>query len=125
MRIGTQRGLSTSGKRVQHQNEKALTVFRYVDLYKAYSSILSEALKNLRNISARRRAEKEVPEVKAVLEKSTRTDVQQDETLLTRIERETLGEWEDKEKRLTVLESRVEDLVFILRDLAVHGIEDE
>ncbi|KAF6765012.1 RNA polymerase III subunit RPC82 helix-turn-helix domain-containing protein [Ephemerocybe angulata] len=96
----------------------------YVDLYKAYAAILEDTFKTLYNISARRRAEREAPEVKAVLEKSQRTDVQQDESLLTRIERETLRDWEAKEQKLTVLESRVEELVFILRDLAVHGIED-
>ena len=98
---------------------------RYVDLYKAYSRILADAFKTLYNISLRRRAEREVPEVKAVLDKRERTDVQQDQGLLTRIERETLAEWERKEQKLTVLESRVEELVFIMKDLAVHGIEDD
>ena len=81
-------------------------------------------MKTLYNISARRRAEREVPEVKTVLDKASRTDVQQDQSLLTRMERETLKEWEEKEQKLTVLESRVEELVFLLRDLAVHGIEE-
>jgi DNA-directed RNA polymerase III subunit RPC3 len=81
-------------------------------------------LKTLYNISARRRAEREVPEVKTVLDKASRTDVQQDQGLLTRMEREVLQEWEEKEQKLTVLENRVESLVFLLRDLAVHGIEE-
>ncbi|TFK25069.1 hypothetical protein FA15DRAFT_668942 [Coprinopsis marcescibilis] len=94
----------------------------YVDLYKGYSSLLAGAYKILYNIGQRRRAEREASDVKAVLEKSLRTDVQQDESLLTRMERETLKEWEDRELRLTVLESRAEETVFILKDLAVHGI---
>jgi len=97
----------------------------YVDLYKAYTSALGNAYKTLYNISARRRAEREATEVKTVLEKSLRTDVQQDESLLTRMEREVLKEWRGRDLRLTVLESRVEESVFILRDLAVHGIADE
>lgn len=60
-----------------------------------------------------------------MLEKSARTDVQQDESLLTRMEREILQEWRERDMRLTVLESRVEEAVFILKDLAVHGIGDD
>ncbi|EAU88388.2 hypothetical protein CC1G_05154 [Coprinopsis cinerea okayama7 len=97
----------------------------YVDLYKAYSSLLGNAYKTLYNISARRRAEREVTEVKTILEKSLRTDVQQDENLLTRMEREVLQQWRERETRLTVLESRVEEAVFILKDLAVHGLGDD
>lgn len=43
----------------------------------------------------------------------------QDEGLLTRNEREVLREWEDKREKLTVLEARVEEAVFILRDLGM------
>ncbi|KAH6871118.1 hypothetical protein BKA70DRAFT_1379517 [Coprinopsis sp. MPI-PUGE-AT-0042] len=97
----------------------------YVDLFKGYTALLGNAYKTLYNISARRRAEREVTEVKTVLEKSSRTDVQQDESLLTRLERETLQEFRDREARLTVLEGRVEETVFILKDLAIHGISDD
>ena len=98
---------------------------RYVDLYKAYAAILGNAFKTLHNISARRRADREVGEVKAVLDKCARTDVQQDESLLTRMEREILKDWREREQKLTVLEGRVEELVFILRDLAVYGNSDD
>ncbi len=73
----------------------------------------------------RRRAEKIVPEVKAVLEKRERSDVSQDEGLLTRLEREILREWEVKSERLTALEVRVEEILFILKDLAVLGIDED
>ena len=70
-----------------------------------------------------RRAEAEEPTVRAVLEKSERSDVKADPSLLSRIEREVLHAWEERRDKLTVLEMRVEEAVFILRDLAVLGIE--
>jgi DNA-directed RNA polymerase III subunit RPC3 len=66
-----------------------------------------------------------VPEVKAVLEKRERSDVSQDEGLLTRLEREILKEWEAKLERLTALEVCAEEILFILRDLAVLGIDED
>lgn len=128
MQIAIQQGHSTFGSFKAHLSPYGLALtfhYRYVDLYKAYAAILANTFKMLYNISARRRAERDAPEVKAVLDKSSRTDVQQDESLLTRIERETLKEWEAKQLRLTVIENRVEELVFIMRDLAVHGIEED
>ena len=76
------------------------------------------------NIGMRRQAEREEPMVRAVLEKRQRTDVRADESLLTRLDREILGEWERKEEKLTVLEMRVEECVFLLRDLGVLGSEE-
>ena len=64
--------------------------------------------------------------MKAVLEKRQRTDVSQDEErLLTRNERELLAQWDKKREKLTVLETRVEEAVFILRDLGIFGVNDE
>lgn len=64
--------------------------------------------------------------MKAVLEKRQRSDVIQDEArLLTRNERETIAQWEKKREKLTVLEMRVEEAVFILRNLAPLGNSDE
>ncbi|KAF9234765.1 RNA polymerase III subunit RPC82-domain-containing protein [Melanogaster broomeanus] len=97
----------------------------HVDLAKAYSALLSSLYKTLFNISARRHAEREEPNVKAVLTKRERTDVAQDENLLTRMEREILGEWERRREMLNVLEMRVEEAVFILRDLDPGGSTDE
>ena len=65
----------------------------------------------------RRRAESEFTDVAAVLEKRQRSDVSQDENLLTRLEREVLKEWEAKQERLAVLEIRVEEIVYLLKDL--------
>lgn len=78
------------------------------------------------NIATRRQAESDEPVVKAVLEKRQRSDVSQDEErLLTRNEREILAQWEKKREKLTVLEMRVEEAVFILRDLGALGNSDD
>lgn len=90
---------------------------RYVDLPKAFAIITRHLYKTLYNIARRRQAEETEPVLKAVLEKRQRSDVSQDEErLLTRNEREVLAQWEKKREKLTVLEMRVEESVFILRD---------
>jgi DNA-directed RNA polymerase III subunit RPC3 len=99
--------------------------FRYVDQHKAFSTILGQVYKTLYNISVRRRSEREVLEVKAVLEKRERSDVRQDESLLTRLERELIREWEAKLEKLTTLEMRVDETLFILKDLGVLGINED
>lgn len=76
------------------------------------------------NIGVRRQAEQETADVKAVIEKRGRSDVSQDESLLSRLERGILEEWEDKRNRLTVLEMRTDETIFILKDLGVLGIHD-
>ncbi|KAI5124314.1 hypothetical protein M0805_008922 [Coniferiporia weirii] len=96
----------------------------YVDLHKAYSVLLGNFYKTLYNIGMRRRAEEEDTTVRAVLEKSERSDVREDPSLLSRTEREVLKSWEERRDKLTVLEMRVEEAVFILRDLSVLGIEE-
>lgn len=63
--------------------------------------------------------------LKAVLEKTERSDVMQDEGLLSRLDQEVIKEWEQKQERLTALEMRVEESVFILRDLGMFGINDD
>jgi len=93
----------------------------YADPPKAYATALSTLYKTLGNILARRRAESEGGELTAVLEKCERSDVSQDESLLTRLEREILQTWEKKQEKLTVLEGRVEELVFVLKDLVTSG----
>lgn len=100
-------------------------ICRHVDLAKAYSALLASLYKTLFNIGARRQAEQEEPSVKAVLMKRERTDVAQDANLLTRMEREVLTEWERKREMLSVLEMRVEEAVFILRDLDLGGSLDD
>ncbi|KAG6836612.1 hypothetical protein H0H93_006033 [Arthromyces matolae] len=97
----------------------------YVDLHKAYSVILGNLYKTLHNIGTRRRAEIEANEVRGVLEKRERSDVSRDENLLSRLERDILKEWDLKQKRLTVLEMRVEETVFILKDLQLLGINED
>lgn len=99
---------------------------RYVDLQKAYAAVLGNLYKTLYNIMTRRQAEQEEPLLKAVLEKRQRSDVIQDEErLLTRNERELLTQWETKREKLAVLEMRVEESVFILRDMGIFEAAPE
>jgi len=64
--------------------------------------------------------------VKAILEKSQRSDVSQDvERLLTRNEREELAAWEKRRDELALVETRVEEMVFILRTLGNTVVDDE
>ncbi|KAH9180362.1 hypothetical protein EDB89DRAFT_1918813 [Lactarius sanguifluus] len=88
----------------------------YVDLPKACSVLLGNLYKTVYNINVRKQAETEERGIKAVSEKRERSDVSQNEGLLTRNERETLREWESRIEKLTVLEARVEEVVFILND---------
>ncbi|KAJ7684718.1 RNA polymerase III subunit RPC82-domain-containing protein [Mycena polygramma] len=98
----------------------------HVDLQKAYSVILGNLYKTLYNIGVRRQAEQEEPMVKAVLEKRERSDVSQDEAgLMSRMELDMIKEWEAKQEKLTVLEMRVDESVFMLRDLGVFGINED
>jgi len=92
------------------------TFSRYVDLPKACSVLLGNLRKTLYNINVRKQAETEERGIMAALDKRERSDVSQNEGLLTRNERETLREWESKIEKLTVLEARVDDVVFILND---------
>lgn len=94
---------------------------RYVDLPKACSVLLGNLYKTLYNINVRKQAETNEARVTAVLEKRERSDVSQDERLLTRNERETLREWELRIEKLSVLELRVEEVVFVLKDLGTLG----
>lgn len=96
-----------------------------MDLQKTYSVLLGYLYKTLSNILQRKQAEQDEPTVKAVLEKRQRTDVSVDEGLLTRNEREILSEWESKRERLTVLEMRAEEAVFILKDLGTLSKNDD
>lgn len=99
---------------------------RYVDLKKAYATLLRNAYKTLYNLEVRRQTEAEEPLVKAILEKSERSDVSQDvERLLTRNEREELAAWEKRRDELTLVEMRVEEMVFILRTLDKNVVDDE
>jgi DNA-directed RNA polymerase III subunit RPC3 len=91
---------------------------RHVDLTKTYSALLASLYKTLFNIGRPRQAEQEEPNVKAVLTKRERMDVV---SLLTRMEWEVLAEWERKREMLDVLEMRVEEEAFILRDLDLSG----
>lgn len=54
-----------------------------------------------------------------------RSDVRDDPSLLTRTEREILKDWEARREKLMILEQRVGEAVFILREFAVFPTNDE
>lgn len=62
--------------------------------------------------------------MKSVLDKSQRSDVQEDPNLLSRTEQQVLRAWKERRDKLTILEMRVEEAVFILRDLVAIPTDD-
>ena len=60
-----------------------------------------------------------------MLDKMQRSDVRDDPSLLTRTERDTLKDWETRREKLMILEQRVQQAVFILREFAVFPTNDE
>ncbi|KAG8947303.1 RNA polymerase III subunit C82 [Tulasnella sp. 424] len=87
----------------------------YVDLAKAYSNLLSALYQTLANIVAR--TAEEESQVRPSLDKRDRTDLSGQEHLLNRHDLAVLNEWGEKQERLHVLAMRVEENVFILRDM--------
>ncbi|KAF9072978.1 RNA polymerase III subunit RPC82 helix-turn-helix domain-containing protein [Rhodocollybia butyracea] len=100
-----------------------------VDVPKAFSHILNVLYKTLYNISARRRAQVDNDlHLVGVLEKCERSDVSEDvEGLLTPHENERLKVWKEEEEKLGILERRVEESLFIVRELgrAASSAEDD
>ncbi|KAG8901824.1 RNA polymerase III subunit C82 [Tulasnella sp. 403] len=101
--------------RLADRNPSRTIYLWYVDLAKAYSNLISALYQTLANIVTRDRDEQE--NVRPVLDKRDRSDVNGDERLLGRGEITMLREWEDKQERLNVLAMRVEENLFILRDM--------
>lgn len=81
--------------------------------------MLTTLVKTMANILERKSAESEKLAVKTLLETRERTDVAEDENLLTEAEKEILHQWEEKMIKLTALEARVDEAIFILRDLVL------
>lgn len=96
-----------------------LYVCRHVDLAKTNAIMLTTLVKTMANILERKSAESEKLAVKTLLETRERTDVAEDENLLTEAEKEILHQWEEKMIKLTALEARVDEAIFILRDLVL------
>jgi DNA-directed RNA polymerase III subunit RPC3 len=94
---------------------------RHVDLAKANAVILSILIKTVANIFERKVAESERPLVKALLETRERMHVAEDRDLLTVAEKRILQQWEDKMVKLTVLEARLDEAIFILRELPLES----
>lgn len=80
--------------------------------------MLSTLVKTMANILERKAAESEKnPMLRTLLETRERTDVAEDESLLSVADKKMLELWEEKMLRLTALETRVDEAIFILRDL--------
>jgi DNA-directed RNA polymerase III subunit RPC3 len=90
-------------------------------LAKANAVILSILIKTVANIFERKVAESERPLVKALLETRERMHVAEDRDLLTVAEKRILQQWEDKMVKLTVLEARLDEAIFILRELPLES----
>lgn len=91
--------------------------FWHVDMNKTNAVMLSTLMKTMANIMERKAAESSTPLLKTLLETRRRTDVAADESLLTYAEKELLRQWEEKMVKLGILESRVDEAMFILREL--------
>jgi len=94
---------------------------RHLDLRKAYVVLLSSLTNTLANLLEREAAESSHSAFRSVLEKRERTDVAEDQDLLTRPEKELLQESEERMMRLTAAAGRVDEAVFVLRDLGVSS----
>jgi DNA-directed RNA polymerase III subunit RPC3 len=91
---------------------------RDVDLKKVNAVILSTLIKTMANILERKAAESERnPMLRTLLETRERTDVAADASLLSVGDKKLLEQWEEKMVKLTALETRVDEAIFILRDL--------
>ncbi|KIM32168.1 hypothetical protein M408DRAFT_326822 [Serendipita vermifera MAFF 305830] len=92
-----------------------------VDLKKVNAVMLSTLTKTMANILERKAAESERnPMLRTLLETRERTDVAEDETLLSAGDKKLLERWEEKMMKLAALEARVEEAIFILRDLPLE-----
>jgi DNA-directed RNA polymerase III subunit RPC3 len=95
-----------------------------VDTPRTYSSLLFSLYRTLGNILARQRTE--LQRIQPLLTKRERTDVQTNpDQYMTRDERAALDEYFVQRERLSALAQRVDESVFVLRDLAKHGFADD
>ncbi|EJD53249.1 hypothetical protein AURDEDRAFT_180799 [Auricularia subglabra TFB-10046 SS5] len=95
----------------------------HVDLPKTYAVLLRNLYKTLFNIQMRKRAEEEDNAlIRGILDKCERGGLR-DESQLTRPEREMLADWQEKRRRLTVLETRILQSVFVLKELGGNDVD--
>lgn len=93
---------------------------RHVDLAKTNAIILTTLIKTVANIQERKAAESERPMIKTLLQTKERTDVAEDDNLLTPAEKQIIRQWEEKMVMLSVLEARLDEAIFILRELPIE-----
>ncbi|KZV94041.1 hypothetical protein EXIGLDRAFT_739978 [Exidia glandulosa HHB12029] len=96
----------------------------HVDLPKTYAVLLRNLYKTLFNIQLRKHAEEvDNSQVLDVIAKAERGAGILDETLLMPNERKMVAEWREKRRRLTVLEMRVLESVFVLKELGGSDVD--
>jgi len=104
----------------KHATDKDVNfvLYRDVDLKKVNAVMLSTLIKTMANVLERKTAESaRNPMIRTLLETRERTDVVEDESLLSAADKKMLETWEEKMMKLTALETRVDEAIFILRDL--------
>lgn len=93
---------------------------RFVDTPRTYSSVLFSLYRTLGNILTRQHTE--LQRIQPLLAKRERTDVRENiDQYMTRDERAVLDEYFVQRERLCTLSLRVDESVFVLRDLAKRG----
>lgn len=99
-------------------------MIRFIDTPRTYASLLHSLYRTLGNVLVRQRTELE--RVQPLLDKRERTDVQANvDQYMTRDERAVLEDYFNKRERLSVLASRIDESVFVLRDLAKNGYSED
>lgn len=97
---------------------------RFIDTPRTYASLLHSLYRTLGNILVRQHTERE--RVQRLLDKHERTDVQANiDQYMTRDERAVLEGYFTKRERLNVLASRIDESVFVFRDLAKNGFSED
>lgn len=92
---------------------------RHIDSEKVHYALLKFFSKSMFSAMVRENTESSDPVMQSVLAKSSRIDVANDDRLLTGFDRNMLQTWESRCMKLTVLVSRMDNAIFIVRDWSV------
>lgn len=92
---------------------------RHIDSEKVHYALLKLFSKSMFSAMVRENTELSDPVMQSVLAKSSRIDVANDDRLLTEFDRNMLQTWESRRMKLTVLVSRMDNAIFVVRDWSV------
>ncbi|GAA5833381.1 hypothetical protein JCM11251_003478 [Rhodosporidiobolus azoricus] len=87
----------------------------FVDFNKVVTSLVSHHYKALANVQSQRQVQ--VEKRRGLIEKRERTDVRENEELLTKRDREMLQELDQTLEALAVAEQRLDEQLFVLREM--------